>query len=113
LTEAAQSRLTYISGARDDVFREVFERPLPDRIRGLFDAKPRQSPFAYPSEAWNMDVVLNRLRAIGVHDVFKVSLSDPVLPFAVAKVLIPGLENPEGARRQRFGSRAIAKALFA
>jgi YcaO-like protein with predicted kinase domain len=113
LTEAAQSRLTYISGARDDVFREVFERPLPERIRGLFDAKPRQIARAHASEVLDRTGVLNRLRAVGVHDVFAVSLSVPDLPFAVVKVLIPGLENPEGARRQRFGSRAIAKALFA
>ncbi|WP_258158449.1 YcaO-like family protein [Rhizobium sp. TH2] len=113
LTEAAQSRLTYISGARDDVFREVFERPLPKRIRALFDAKPRQIARPHTSEVLDATGVLNRLRAVGVHDVFAVSLNDPDLPFAVVKVLIPGLENPEGARRQRFGSRAIAKALFA
>lgn len=113
LTEAAQSRLTYISGARDDVFREVFERPLPERIRGLFDSKPRQTAVAHAREALDMAVILDRLRAVGVHDAFAVSLSDPDLPFAVAKVFVPGLESPEGARRQRFGSRAIVKALFA
>jgi ribosomal protein S12 methylthiotransferase accessory factor len=113
LTEAAQSRLTYISGARDDVFREVFERPLPERVRGLFDAMPQKTARAHPSEVLDRDGVLSRLRAVGAADVFAVSLSDPDLPFAVVKVLIPGLENPEGARRQRFGSRAIAKALFA
>jgi ribosomal protein S12 methylthiotransferase accessory factor YcaO len=79
----------------------------------LFDAKPRQIARAHASEVLDRTGVLNRLRAVGVHDVFAVSLSDPDLPFAVVKVLIPGLENPEGARRQRFGSRAIAKALFA
>ncbi|CAN7536229.1 YcaO-like family protein [Rhizobium sp. LjRoot254] len=113
LTEAAQSRLTYISGARDDVFREVFERPLPERIRGLFDAEPRQIARPHAGEVLDTTGVLNRLRAVGVHDVYALSLSNPDLPFAVVKVLVPGLENPEGARRQRFGSRAIAKALFA
>jgi YcaO-like protein with predicted kinase domain len=113
LTEAAQSRLTYISGARDDLFPEVFERPLPERIRALFDAMPQKTARSHESEVLGTVAVLNRLQAVGVHDVFAVALSDPDLPFAVVKVLVPALESPDGARRQRFGPRAIAKALFA
>lgn len=112
ITEAAQSRLTYISGARDDVYREVFERPLPARIRGLFDARPvRVDTDALP-QLPDFPSVLDRLRAVGIREVFAVPLGDPTLPFAVVKVLVPGLENPDGARRQRLGSRAIARALF-
>lgn len=112
ITEAAQSRLTYISGARDDVFREIFERPLPERVRGLFDATPRRIDIGPLNGPADIAGVLDRLRAVGIDEAFAVPLSDPELPFAVAKVLVPGLENPEGARRQRLGSRAVVKALF-
>jgi YcaO-like protein with predicted kinase domain len=112
ITEAAQSRLTYISGARDDVFREVFDRPLPERVRGLFDATRRRFDVERRDRAADLIGVLAQLRSAGIHEAFTVSLSDPDLPFAVAKVFVPGLENPEGARRQRLGSRAVVKALF-
>jgi YcaO-like protein with predicted kinase domain len=112
LTEAAQSRLTYISGARDDVYREVFQRSLPAHIRGLFDAVPRLVDIVIPRETPDLASVLDRLRAVSVAEVLMVPLSDPTLPFAVVKLLVPGLENPDGARRQRLGDRAIFKALF-
>lgn len=113
ITEAAQSRLTYISGARDDVYREVFERTLPARIRGLFDAEPRRV-FIDSNRQQSMDIeaILERLSAVGVADVIRVVLSEATLPFAVVKVVVPGLENPEGARRQRIGARGVAKAIF-
>lgn len=112
ITEAAQSRLTYISGARDDVFRDVYERPLPERIRGLFDATPRQIDVGRPERPADIAAVLAQLDVVGINEAFVVALSEPDLPFAVAKVFVPGLENPEGARRQRLGSRAVVKALF-
>ncbi|RYD82949.1 MAG: hypothetical protein EOP61_41670, partial [Sphingomonadales bacterium] len=108
----AQSRMTYISGARDDVYPEVFERPLPERVRGLFDATPRQVDIAVDGGAADPASVMARLRAVGIEQVLAVRLSDPALPFAVVKVLVPGLENPDGARRQRLGGRAVTRALF-
>lgn len=46
VTEAAQSRLTYISGARDDVFPETFTRPLPSETQRLFEAVPQRKTAA-------------------------------------------------------------------
>jgi YcaO-like protein with predicted kinase domain len=112
ITEAAQSRLTYISGARDDVFREVFDRPLPERVRGLFDATPRRTDVERQDRPADISGVLAQLRSASIDEAFVVSLSDQDLPFAVTKVFVPGLENPEGARRQRLGPRAVVKALF-
>ena len=37
MTEAAQSRMTFISGARDDAYRQTFEQVLPEETRQAFD----------------------------------------------------------------------------
>ncbi|MFB9948454.1 YcaO-like family protein [Rhizobium puerariae] len=109
LTEAAQSRVTHISGARDDVFHETYRRSLPERLRRLFCADPSGRPPA-PGPEDLQGIGLNLKRA-GVTRAIAVRLSGPDLPFAVARILVPELENPEGERRQRFGDRAIAASF--
>jgi ribosomal protein S12 methylthiotransferase accessory factor len=55
--------------------------------------------------------VLGRLRAAGIVTDVSVELGGPDLPFSVVKVLIPELENPDGKRARRFGSRALSRAF--
>lgn len=55
--------------------------------------------------------VLDALRNRGIASVILVRLSDDTLPFSVVKIVIPELENPEGERARRFGTRALAKAI--
>ena len=117
VTEAAQSRLTFISGARDDIAPETYDRLLPAEIRARFEAVPGRLPTEslagpLPGDAGALlEMVVDRLRDAQVGPSIAVPLSDPALPFAVAKLLVPGLENPEGARKRRFGVRALAKSL--
>ncbi|NLS06318.1 YcaO-like family protein [Rhizobium sp. P32RR-XVIII] len=109
LTEAAQSRVTYISGARDDVFHETYRRPLPERLRRLFYAEPsRHAPAPGPRD---LEGILMNLKRAGITQAIAIRLSQPELPFSVVKILVPELENPEGERRQRFGNRAIAASF--
>ncbi|MBX5012436.1 YcaO-like family protein [Rhizobium lentis] len=119
VTEAAQSRLTYISGARDDISPAAFSRSLPPLMRRAFDAVPI-SPAARPLRertpergdlAHLLRHVLDALRNKGISSVIAVRLSDDTLPFGVVKVVIPQLENPEGPRARRFGTRALARAI--
>ena len=116
ITEAIQSRLTYISGARDDIYPQTFERPLPREIIGYLDARPR--PVSLQNRTGSVplgelyDTVLGHLRNRSVGSVIVVPLTPPDLPFSVAKVLVPDLENPQGTRKRRFGPRGISKALF-
>ncbi|RWX81481.1 hypothetical protein EPK99_04105 [Neorhizobium lilium] len=116
ITEAIQSRLTYISGARDDIYPETFQRPLPREFSSYFNAHPRPMPFQKTTGSTRLgtmfDSVLDKLRNISISSVIVVPLTQPDLPFSVAKVFVPDLENPHGARRRQFGSRAISKALF-
>lgn len=116
VTEALQSRLTYISGARDDVWPELFTTPLPAQTRTTFLAVPASvSAAAITRPAGNISVLLydllTRLRAGGIGSVIALPLTPANLPFSVVKIFIPDLENPEGNRLHRFGQRALARAM--
>ncbi|MBB2794973.1 UNVERIFIED_ORG: ribosomal protein S12 methylthiotransferase accessory factor [Rhizobium pisi] len=115
VTEAAQSRLTYISGARDDISPATFTRSLPPLLRRAFEAVPG-SPRPEPEHqrgdlAQMLQHVLEALRTKGIGSVIAVRLSEDTLPFSVVKVVIPALENPEGERARQLGTRALARAI--
>jgi ribosomal protein S12 methylthiotransferase accessory factor len=102
LTEAAQSRLTVISGARDDVraggrgpgedldaARRFLERHGGEPPRRGFREAPDHACETFDGDlAWELD----RLRAAGLHEVIAVDLTRPELGIPVARVVIPGLE---------------------
>ncbi|MBB3659074.1 ribosomal protein S12 methylthiotransferase accessory factor [Rhizobium sp. BK650] len=116
VTEALQSRLTYIGGARDDVLPGLFKTPLPAQTRSAFLAVP--SPVSTTerpagSVSTLLHQLLGRLRASGIGSVIALPLTPADLPFSVVKMFIPDLENPEGNRLHRFGKRALAKAICA
>ncbi|MEX2692805.1 YcaO-like family protein [Rhizobium mongolense] len=116
VTEAAQSRLTYISGARDDILPETFLAPLPLQTRTAFQAVPAMpatiAPTYPPSLSQHLDYTLSALREKQIDRIIALALSDPALPFSVAKIFIPALENPEGGRARRFGNRAVSRAIM-
>ncbi len=115
ITEAVQSRLTFISGARDDIAPNAFQAQLPAQLRDSFLSQPIASAaLSYTggrSLQQYLGHVLGRLRAAGIVTVASVELSGPDLPFSVVKVLIPELESPDGKRARRFGSRALSRAF--
>ncbi|MCY1248289.1 putative methanogenesis marker protein 1 [compost metagenome] len=116
VTEAAQSRLTYISGARDDVFPETFTRSLPGETQRLFEANPQRKTTPPTSAEGGPHALLSfaiqRLEEARIRSVVVVPLvEEEAMPFSVVKVLVPGLENPDGLRKRRFGERALARAL--
>jgi ribosomal protein S12 methylthiotransferase accessory factor len=116
ITEAAQSRLTYISGARDDITPETFARPLPEHLHQLLFMEPNPNWKAPRSvnDATLSDMlrwVIDRLKAVGVASAIIVDLNPEERAFSVAKVLVPGLENPDGRRKRRLGSRALKNIM--
>ncbi len=118
LTEVAQSRLTFISGARDDVFSGTYERPLPKQTQDLFAAKygvrdRKRSMVASGDPSVMLKSVLCKLSSAGIKAAISVPLHSANFPVAVVKAIVPGLENPDGARRRRFGERALALAISA
>ncbi len=104
LTEAAQTRLTYISGARDDLDPEEFtDQAKTDRgsyVRDLIDGAKAEDKFAecptYETGAFedDLDLLLQRLAAVGITQVVTVNLSRPDCEIAVVRAVVPGLEAP-------------------
>lgn len=116
MTEAAQSRMTFISGARDDAYRQTFEQVLPEETRQAFVAdvaeRARYTSFASLDMHGLIEHVLDLLRKAKVPRVICVPLEAPGLPFSVVKTFIPALENPDDTRARRFGPRALSKAFL-
>lgn len=104
LTEAAQTRLTYIAGSRDDFFPHDYERatdeellleiwedlssPAPGVVTWVDHGKTR----AHDGPTFEADVgtLLARLRGVGVRSVIAVDLTHEALGVPVVKVLVPG-----------------------
>lgn len=118
LTEAAQSRLTLISGARDDRSRmdyqslrdpETLER---QRDEILNDPTPLRFPDLAGHDAESHDecrsVMLAAFSAAGVGAPVYIDLAWPELPAAVVRVIVPGLEGPSDAPGYSPGDRARA-----
>jgi YcaO-like protein with predicted kinase domain len=118
VTEAAQSRLTLIAGARDDVFRHEYQREVrrtertldherlmkTDGIRDFHDIP------SFGKNTFRDDVVweLEQLDAAGIRRVVVVDLTDPSVNLPVVRVVIPGLEGPDKHPNYLAGKRAKA-----
>jgi ribosomal protein S12 methylthiotransferase accessory factor len=120
MTEAAQTRLTYIAGIRDDLPPSDYAESEPEKLgAALIDAMSQAAParsFREVATFDSDDVVadvrwkLQRLRAVGIERVIAVDLTRPDLGIPVVRVVIPGLEwdcthrgYVRGARARRAG----------
>jgi YcaO-like protein with predicted kinase domain len=122
LTEAAQHRLTVISGARDDLGDAEYAAPDAElqamrRALLLEGATPRpfQRAPRFESDDLRDDAahIAMRLQAVGVEEVFAADLSKPEIGVSVMRVVIPGLEGPHDHDRYAAGRRAQAVASAA
>jgi YcaO-like protein with predicted kinase domain len=117
LTESAQSRLTAIAGSRDDLVRAdygadqveqamAYHRLVRGDGAGRADVRSIRS-VATDTVDGDVEVVLDRLGAAGLHQAIAVDLSDSVgaAPVSVVRVVVPGLEGPTDAARYRPGPR--------
>src|SRR4051794_22686193 len=125
LTEAAQTRLTYIAGIRDDLLPAKYREPEnADIADALLDALARQSkpvaPVGLPSLAGDdlrddLLFLLLRIASSGVARVIAVDLTREGFDTPVVRVVIPGLEGDPrhpsyrpGARARRAGGQEVA-----
>lgn len=97
VTEAAQTRLTYIAGARDDFFPADYARATdPARLAGLWArlAAPCDEPALFDDlprlPAASLGAALERLVERAGGPVIAVELTHPALRVPVVKVLVPG-----------------------
>jgi ribosomal protein S12 methylthiotransferase accessory factor len=120
LTEAVQSRLTLVSGSRDDAFYRSYEAfgdrdNLERAWRRIARTEERQR---FPSRARldtatfdeDLRTVVQRLRAIGISSAVVVDLSRPPVGIPVVKVVVPGLEGHRAGIGYRPGVRAARVA---
>lgn len=124
LTEAAQARLTIISGARDDLGPEDYAAPSREVAvlqRQMLTELPEVRAYseapslATPSLRADLDLALDRLEASGVTRVAALDLSKPAIGAPVVRVIAYGLEGPSdddiynpGARARKLEERAAA-----
>jgi YcaO-like protein with predicted kinase domain len=103
LMEAAQSRLTYIVGSRDDIFpesyadaqRHVSRERLREQIRDSVPTKDFRAAPNYESSTIADDVLweLDTLRRAGFTSVIVVDLTKVSFGIPVVRIIIPGLEG--------------------
>jgi YcaO-like protein with predicted kinase domain len=123
MTEAAQIRLTYIAGIRDDLppsdYTESAEEKLGaallDAVSQAADARSFWDVPSLDTDDVAVDLrwELERLRAIGVERIIAVDLTRPDFGIPVVRMVIPGLEwdcsHPDyipGPRARRAGGHA-------
>jgi ribosomal protein S12 methylthiotransferase accessory factor len=118
LTEAAQTRLTYISGSRDDLLPDEFTpggvSEKVDDARNLIGRQPPMRDFRQiptrTADTFEDDLawLIDRLRAVGVEQVVAVDLTRPEIGISVVRAIIPGLEAPHDDEDYLPGPRAAA-----
>jgi YcaO-like protein with predicted kinase domain len=110
ITEAAQSRVTSITGSRDDYDPSMYRTPLQADLLTYLKATPcwRMTADADAvSPADKLPFLVARLESAGIRSIVVVPLEADEPGFAVAKVIVSDLEQPPGDRRRRFGKRAL------
>lgn len=119
LTEAAQSRLTIIAGARDDLTRERYRTVQAaaslSAHRALAQSWAGQVAFRSPPAVEHATVegdlaaCVEAVTAIGAQWIVVVDLSRDGLPIHVARTIVPGLEGPTESPSYRPGPRAAQR----
>lgn len=116
LTEAAQSRLTFISGARDDIRLAHYRSFTSESEYRRWHQSIVQAPTFVnygdiPSHSvsdqrgvWKC--LKDALSALGINQILAVDLSKEQFGISVSKVVIPGLEGGESYEHMEYGRRA-------
>jgi ribosomal protein S12 methylthiotransferase accessory factor len=120
ITEAVQTRLTTITGSRDDVDPGEYSRPLPPDLRvyvgaGIFPEN-RVAAVGYSGERSlpsYLNWLVERVRMAGVRTLALVELAAPDFPFVVARVIAPDFEQDPRSGSRRPGRRLLSAMLGA
>lgn len=116
ITEAVQSRLTLITGTRDDVEDDVYASRVSEALLRKLSVQPQakiSADLSAPGDGVEAMLarVLERLREHKIDRVIAVRMNPGEDRFSVVKMLVSGLEHPDGRRQRRFGARALSRLL--
>jgi YcaO-like protein with predicted kinase domain len=115
VTEAAQSRLTAISGARDDIDPSDYRARLNNDLIPYLTVAPATArvdePAIAPAPSTYLDFMIGRVKAVGGRSIIVVPLENGDRGYAVAKVFVSDLETVPGRRRFPHGRRALRAML--
>jgi ribosomal protein S12 methylthiotransferase accessory factor len=116
LNEAAQSRLTFISGARDDLWRSDYDSfldPATHKIwlsymESTWQGRNFQDAPTWDTTSFEDDIAweLERLKSVGIDQVVAVDLTKSEFGIPVVRVIIPGLEGMDHSPKYVPGERA-------
>jgi YcaO-like protein with predicted kinase domain len=122
VTEAAQSRLTFIAGSRDDLHRRDYDgsgtRSLFDLAHDAWEERAAGTrfgeipSFAGPTFEHDLEKLLAKLRAADLPQAIAVDLTDERFGIPVVRIIVPGLESEgsQSAARSGIRARALARA---
>lgn len=122
ITETAQGRNVQIQGVREDAKAVPTAYPSAQRVLWCQDADVRvdfgQIPtYVHDDIVEDINLMLGRLRAAGVEEVYAVDLSRPRVPAAVVRLVIPEMESwfltdfdPDRCRLGRRAQRYLPPA---
>ncbi|WP_445678464.1 YcaO-like family protein [Radicibacter daui] len=119
VTEAAQSRLTFIAAARDDLSYAAYARQSGPEIYerwlgSIADGGPSRPLISVPSPATgdlaaDISMTRARLAACGLGQLITVDLTKPEIGIPVLRVIVPGLEDKMDTPLYVPGERALAQ----
>lgn len=115
ITEAAQTRITSIVGARDDIDPGSHEEPLNDLAEQLLQAEPRSDiaycePISGGGASDFLGQLINRMQDANLAEPIVVRLTESA-DFSVVRVISSDLEDYEANLNWRPGSRAMAMTV--
>lgn len=118
LTEAVQSRLTYIAGSRDDLrardYVEPPQNPILDLAIDIHEQRAKNRRFDdvpdFCSNSFEADLqqIVSCLEAAHFTEIVTVDLTRPSIGIPVVRVIVPGLEGMNDFCTCRPGPRARA-----
>ena len=116
IVEAAQTRITNIAGARDDIVEGEYELELGRSIAVLTEDTPatRPAPAGLPAGTGEAELIAALqawLSKAGLRRIVVIPLGGEQMGINVAKIYVPGLEDRLTNTNWRPGSRATAAML--
>ena len=118
VTEAVQSRLTYIAGSRDDLpardYIDPPEQALFDLASDIHEQRARNRRFEdvpdFCSKTFEEDLqhLISRLAAAHLTEIVMIDLTRPSIGIPVVRVIVPGLEGMNDFCTCKPGARARA-----